>query len=198
MVLVREGCCCPTFLIATGGPWLAILGGVLTDKVIVQRLTDLRWMAISSTEEDDRVYHNAKALVALRRCLENLRKYYETLNYSEPPFIPRLPHPRYFPYPTSFTVNNTSTQFRYLLSLEDDPTCVTYLAEVINQNGATGAHDHVVVKFVMSYGRNVHEFLALKGFAPTLRYYGPLRDFPGPAEKSLSVPGLKHRSNGSP
>ena len=38
--LVRNNSCCPTFLVATVGAWLAVLGGVSTDKWIVQRLTD--------------------------------------------------------------------------------------------------------------------------------------------------------------
>jgi hypothetical protein len=67
---MREKCCCPTFLIAAGGPWLSVLGSVLTDKFIIQRLTDMRWMALSSTEEDNQVYHNARVLIALRECLK--------------------------------------------------------------------------------------------------------------------------------
>ncbi|KAF8803065.1 hypothetical protein BYT27DRAFT_7260401 [Phlegmacium glaucopus] len=51
---ICEKCCCPTFLVAGGGPWLSVLGGVVTDRFIVQRLTDMRWMALSSTEEDNR------------------------------------------------------------------------------------------------------------------------------------------------
>ena len=46
----------------------------------------------------------------------------------------------------------------------------------------------MVVKFVTRYGKEVHEFLAREGWAPKLRYYGPLRetglpdDFPRPAQ----------------
>jgi len=41
-------------MLVGGGPWLGVLGGVFTDKVIVQRLTDLMWCAHSTTEEDSR------------------------------------------------------------------------------------------------------------------------------------------------
>ncbi len=157
-------------------------------------------MALSTMEEDDRVYHNARILVALRKCLKKLREYYETLSSKSPPFIPNQPHPRYFPYPTSFTnEDGTLTRFRYLKSLEDRPACATYLAEITNQNGATGARVKVVVKFVASHGKEVHELLACKGWAPTLRHCGPIRetglsnDLPGPAQSAL--PGLRLGSN---
>jgi len=170
------------------------MGGVFTDRFIVQRLTDMRWMALSSTEEDNRVYVNARVLVALRKCLVKLQAFYLGLQ-DIPPFVANEPHPRYFPYPTSFMAKDGSlTRFRYLASLEEDAACVTYLAEIPNETGVTGDPVKVVVKFVARYGEEVHEFLARKGCAPTLRYCGPLPEtklsgiFPGPAQSA--APGL--------
>ncbi|KAH8992599.1 hypothetical protein EDB86DRAFT_2932241 [Lactarius hatsudake] len=194
---IRQKCCCPTFLVATGGPWFGVLGGVFTDRFIVQPLTAMHWMALSKREEDNQVYHSARVLVALRNCLVKLQTFYRALE-GPSTFIANKPHPRYFPYPTSFTAEDgTSTQFRYLTSLEEDPACVSYLAEIPNEPSTTRDSDpvKVVVKFVSRYGKEVHEFLARKGWAPTLRYYGPLPEtehysvFPGPAQ---SVPsGLR-------
>jgi hypothetical protein len=160
-------------------------------------------MALSSTEEDGRVYHNARVLIALRKCLKELKLFYETINSKFIPLVPNEPHPRYFPYPTSFTAGNgTTIDFRYLRSLEDHPTSITYLAEITNQNDAmppaTGDLVKVVVKFVASYGAEVHKFLADKGWAPTLRYYGPLAGplpdgFAGPARNA--PPGLRLHPN---
>jgi hypothetical protein len=160
-------------LIAAGGPWLSILGSVFTDKVIVQRLTDMKWMTLSSTEDDSRVYHNTKVFFALRECLDSLEQFYNGLSDTSTPFVDHQPYSRYFPYPTSFTARGETTQFRYLKSLEDDAACVTYLAEEI-ETGATGVLKKMVVKFVARYGEKVHTFLADNGHAPTLRYYGPL------------------------
>lgn len=68
-----------------GGPWLGVLGGVFTDKVIVQRLTDLMWLAHSTTEEDPPVYRLARVLVALRRSIHELQKLYKNISdYKEP------------------------------------------------------------------------------------------------------------------
>jgi hypothetical protein len=177
------------------------MGSVFTDKIIVQRLTDLKWMALSSTHEDSRVYHNAKILVALRACVEELRGYYQTVDASSPTFLPNRPHPRYYPYPSSFTAgDNTLTHFRYLKVMEDDPTSVTYLAEITDQDGdVQDTPVKVVVKFVTRYGEEVHKFLAENGWAPNLRYYGPLRenvpsdDFLGPTRNA--PPGLRLQPN---
>jgi hypothetical protein len=69
------------------------------------------------------------------------------------------------------------THFRYLKSLEDHPASVTYLAEITSSQDSTmDAGVKVVVKFATRYGREVHEFLAREGWAPKLRYCGPLRE----------------------
>ena len=46
---VRDNTCCPTFLLASGGPWLTVLGAIFTDKVVVQRLTDFIWVGTDTT-----------------------------------------------------------------------------------------------------------------------------------------------------
>ena len=197
---MRERSCGPTFLVAAAGPWLCVLGGVFTDKFIVQRLTEMRWMVLSSTEEDTRVYHNTRVLIALRQCLKTLRTYYESLEDSTPIVVGKA-HPRFFPYSTSFTdrTKNTELRFRYVKALDQVPECVTYLADITDKDGmATG--DRVVIKFFSSYGEKVHEFLADEGCAPTLRYCGPFcketglsDDFSGPAQSAL--PGFQLCSN---
>ena len=157
------------------------------------------WMALSSSREDSRVYHNARVLIALRKCLVKLRDFYLGLQ-DVPPFIANKPHPRYFPYPTSFRAQDGSlTRFRYLTSLEDNAACVTYLAEIPDETDMTGSPVKVVVKFVARYGKEVHEFLARNGFAPTLRHSGRLPEsklsgiLPGPAQ--YAPPGLCLRSD---
>ncbi|KAF9482613.1 hypothetical protein BDN70DRAFT_801214 [Pholiota conissans] len=203
---IRDRCCCPTFLIAVGGPWLCVLGGVLTDRIIVQRLTDMKWMALSSTEEDARIYHNARLFIALRQCLAELKTYYEGLG-SVPPCEANEPHPRYYPYPSSYTSNDgTLVHFDYLETLEEDAACVTYLAQITNQTTSgdvttdeDAASTKIVVKFVARYGKEVHELLAREGHAPRLRYYGSVSGIPSsgvlPSPAERSPPGLCLRSD---
>ena len=111
-----------------------------------------------------------------------------------PPFIDNQPHPCYFPYPTSFTPKGgETTHFQYLKSLEEDATCVTYLAEEMpKETGMTGVPRKMVVKFVARYGKEVYRFLAQNGHAPALQYYGHLLGtqlsgaFPKPAQGTSS------------
>ncbi|KAH9021872.1 hypothetical protein EDB84DRAFT_519240 [Lactarius hengduanensis] len=194
---IRQSAAAQHSWLLLGARGLGVLGGVFTDRFIVQPLTGMSWMALSKREEDNQVYHFARVLAALRNCLVKLQTFYRALE-GPSTFIANKPHPRYFPYPTSFTAEDgTSTRFRYLTSLEEDPACVSYLAEIHSEPSTTRDSDpvKVVVKFVSRYGKEVHEFLARKGWAPTLRYCGPLPEtelcsvFPGPTQ---SVPsGLR-------
>ncbi|KAJ2931074.1 hypothetical protein H1R20_g5986, partial [Candolleomyces eurysporus] len=172
--LIRERCCCPTFLIAGAGPWFTIMGGVFTDKVIVQRLTDMMWLVESSTEEANRVYNAARVFSALRISLGELKKYYEDIatNDNVQPLVDSS-HPRFFPYPTCYTDRLTSEKvdFSYVKPLEDSDHCVTFLVKT-----AEISREFAVVKFVSRYGADVHDFLAQKGHAPRLRYHGSLDD----------------------
>jgi hypothetical protein len=51
----------------------------------------MRWMAMSSTEEDSRVYCNARVFVALRQCLDEIPDFYQGL-HKLPQFQPNEPH----------------------------------------------------------------------------------------------------------
>ncbi|KAF9565850.1 hypothetical protein CPC08DRAFT_141691 [Agrocybe pediades] len=176
---IRDKCCCPTLILAGGGPWMAVLGGVFTDKIIVQRLTDFLWVGNSSTHEDTRVYHFAKVLNALRECIIQLKAYYDFINSEGQPLELKSEeaHPRFFPHPTTFTNEKTQViSFQYLSAMEEnEPTCVTFKAKILAGDSRSG---HVVVKFVPRYSAEVHKFLAEKGYAPNLLYIGPLPNVP--------------------
>ena len=180
---IRDRCCCPTLMLAGGGPWLGVLGGVFTDKIIVQRLTSLMWIAESSTEEDAQIYDAARVFVALRKSLEQLTTFYEKIGQSK---IPRVingqTHPRFYPYPTSFTVDKQTFHFQYLKPMEDHVACETYLAKLFDRPG------NIVVKFVSRYSKEVHEFLANKNYAPHLRYYGPMPNAPSSPPRPKNAP----------
>lgn len=186
---IRDKCCCPTLLLAGGGPWMTILGGVFTDKIIVQRLTDLMWVGHSSTHEDGRVYRFAKVLSALRTSISQLKTYYNNIHTQKHDLQLKSheAHPRFFPHPTSFPIHNgtENMNFTYLCALEENvSSCVTYKAR-------TSAGAHVVVKFVSRYSAEVHEFLAEKGYAPKLLYVGPLPNAPErPSAQHVAPYGL--------
>lgn len=158
-------------MLAGGGPWLCVLGGVFTDKVIVQRLTDMMWVGHSSTEEDARVYGFARVLRTLRECLLELQDFYNIIGAADHfSFAPGLSPPRFYPYPTSYFANGKLVSFHYTRMLEDDAACVTFQAKICDEVDSPD----IVVKFVTRYGKQVQEFLANHGHAPKLRYCGRL------------------------
>ncbi|KAF8881995.1 hypothetical protein BD779DRAFT_1675175 [Infundibulicybe gibba] len=150
---MRDRCCCPTFVVAGGGPWMCVLGVVFTDKDIVQRLTDMMWIRFSSTNEDDCIYHFVRVMMALHRNLPRLQEYYEKTSTADiPPFDVRSLHPRFYPYPMTFAENSRLIQFDYMKMLGDESTCVTYQAKIRNDVEAPETDKLVVVKFVDQYG----------------------------------------------
>ncbi|TFK39657.1 hypothetical protein BDQ12DRAFT_744063 [Crucibulum laeve] len=192
-------CCCPILMLAGSGPWLTVLGGVFTDNLIVQRLTDMMWIGHSTTQDEPRVYRLARVLLSLRNNLHRLRDYYAEINNSKhiPTFDVSRPHPRNYPYPTSFldSKSGKTLRFKYVQALENNAKCVTYKAEITDSQG-TGAPKDIVVKFVSRYGKTVHEFLAQQNHAPCLRYFGLLDgqsstkalDHPAPELPSHALP----------
>ncbi|KAI6023495.1 hypothetical protein BKA83DRAFT_119484, partial [Pisolithus microcarpus] len=162
---------CPAFIIAHAGPWLTILGGIITSKCIVQRPTDFLWVLIHSTHDDDHwlcISHFFYVLQESNGCLES---WYQSCNVSEPCYnlSHPIPHPRFFPSIHTFSENGVEVRFEYTKPLEDDQTCVTYLVETVE-----APQKKIVVKFVTRYGADVHRTMAEAGFAPKLRYFGPI------------------------
>ncbi|KAF8869084.1 hypothetical protein BD779DRAFT_1682620 [Infundibulicybe gibba] len=151
---IRDKCCCPTLMLAGAGASMCVLGGVFTEKFIVQRLTDMMWVGHSSTEED-------RGYIVSRKLEDD--------NSSSP--TSRSAHSRFYPYPTSFTsTDGNVVSFAYVKMLEEDPACVTYQAKIMDEADSPD----IVVKFVTRYGEEVHEFLADHDHAPKLWYCGSL------------------------
>ena len=158
---IRDICNCPTFLLAVGGPWLCVLGGVITKDVIVQRLTSMEWAVAASTEDDAQVLKVAKILWALRESLKELKAFYKTLIIPTSPKPLTGTHPQFYPSPTTFEFKGKTITYRYLEPLQPHATCITYKAEVINiPAGCQGLPfkegSCVIVKFVLRYGEDAH------------------------------------------
>ncbi|KAF8228443.1 hypothetical protein L208DRAFT_1291405, partial [Tricholoma matsutake] len=49
--VVYNNTCCPTFLLATAGPWFTILSTIFMDKWIVQCLMDFIWVGLDAYAE---------------------------------------------------------------------------------------------------------------------------------------------------
>ena len=158
-----------------------MLGVVFTDKFVVQRITDIKWVGEATTQEDGRVYHLARVFASLRLAVKALDEYYDQV--FQAPAIPALgpalasnqPHPRFFPYPTRFHEYRTELgstpqdiDFEYIEPLHAAPTNITFLAK------AKSSGQKLVIKFVDRYGVEAHQLLADAGLAPQLLYCGLL------------------------
>ncbi|KAK0447483.1 uncharacterized protein EV420DRAFT_1622434 [Desarmillaria tabescens] len=165
---IREGSCCPSFIVGLAGPWLVIAGAVFTSQIIVQRLTDYVWLGNSRVNDDDHILRVARILYSLQGSIEELRKYYEDLKPQ--PLEANKPHPRFFPSVTPYRSNNEDIGFTYISPLDLDEMCVTFLATLDVEQGER----KVVVKFVERYGEEAHRLLAGLGLAPEILYVGPI------------------------
>jgi hypothetical protein len=156
-----------------------ILGAVITDGVIVQRLTDYLWVGIDSVLIESRINHVAKIFYALKMSLEKLRAYYQRqrLTYAHPA------DSRFFPSITAYHQDNVFFEFEYVGYLENVPDCVTLRARTL----LDPAQD-IVVKFVDHYGEKAHRLLANAGLAPRLLYCGwPCSNNDQPSSQPISM-----------
>ncbi|KAK6987832.1 Proteinkinasesubdomain-containing proteinPKL ccin9, partial [Favolaschia claudopus] len=159
--------CCPTYVVAVGGPWLAILGAVITSRCIVQRFTDFMWLGPrNALANNDHVRQVARVLFALKGALADSQLFQDSLPISPPISDEPLPS-RFFPHVTSYVAEGSQEKyFKYVAPLERDPTCVTFHCRALEDDA------DIVVKFVRSYGEAAHRLLAGRGLAPQLLYCG--------------------------
>lgn len=175
---LRNATNCPTFIVATSGPSIAILGAVFTDGFIVQHLTDYVWAGLDSTLYESRTLRIARTFHALNKGLANLKSYYGTVQTHN-----WISETRYFPSITTYPNGNECIHFKYLAFLEDGPDCMTLRARTL-----TVPPRDVVVKFVDRYGERAHRLLADKGLAPELLYCGsPHLQDKDPSYNSISM-----------
>ncbi|KXN81872.1 hypothetical protein AN958_03574 [Leucoagaricus sp. SymC.cos] len=167
---IRDICCCPAFIVGLAGPWLVIMGAVMTSRVIVQRLSSFEWLGCSRVLEERQVLEAARHLYALSISTRELNDYFGQL--TPPSVIPGHIHPRYCPSINCFIDEKTShkVSFIYERPLERDPSSVAFLA--IRED----TREQVVVKFVRRYGKDAHNHMANIGLAPQLIHYSNLGD----------------------
>jgi len=184
--MFRNATGCPTFLIANAGPWLVILGVVITDFVIVQRLSECSWVGLDSILSESHIAHVARVLWALKTSLGILHSYYESLH----PTSDSLADSRYFPLITTYPDGDGVVEFEYLGFLEHTPDCATLRAR-------TKAGRNIVVKFVERYGERAHCVLAAEGLAPALLYCGsPCFEQKEPSYQPISMVVMEYYIDG--
>ncbi|KAK0490452.1 hypothetical protein IW261DRAFT_13641 [Armillaria novae-zelandiae] len=166
---LRECSCCPSFIICLTGPWMVVMGAVFTTQPIVQRLTDFVWLGTSPIINDVQCIRVSGILRALKAGIRSLDNYYRDLEHL--PLLSNAHHPRFFPFPTFYNVDQSQVHFKYLEPLKPlDPDCITFLAETILDK------TKVVVKFAQTYGVEAHGLLAQHNLAPPLLHFKHLNE----------------------
>ena len=165
---VRDKCCCPTFIIASGSPYLVILGAILREHFVVQRLTSLEWLGMGRVFEGGHLYHIAQIFHSLRAALQELDTFYDELKQRDLKLVDGQPHPRFYPYHTTFTdyTMKLPVEFEYLRPLTDSQKSL-FLVKLKSSC-------ETAVEFVARYRAAAHHLLAEAGVAPRLLFCGSI------------------------
>ena len=131
--------------------------------MIVQRLTNSIWVGLDCVLNESRIADVARVFWALKTSLGKLKSYYESVNPTGD--LPAAS--RYFPSITAYRHGNELVEFDYSGFLEKGPDCITFHGYT-----RTIPSQHIVVKFVDSYGERAHRLLADADLAPKLLYCG--------------------------
>ncbi|KAF0471084.1 proteinkinasesubdomain-containingproteinpkl/ ccin9 [Gigaspora margarita] len=145
----------PTFLIYLAGPYLGIAGAVFGENCVIEPLTYLIPL-IQLRFDDELLSSAANTFRLLKQSLESLKDYYDKLHLPTEINVD-LPRREAYPYPDSF---NYKVQFEYKRKLVDGKLLFV-VQELTNQQ-------LLVVKFVKTYGADVHKDCAKANIAPKL------------------------------
>ncbi|KAG8925003.1 hypothetical protein FRC00_004451 [Tulasnella sp. 408] len=164
---VRNGCCCPCFLLSIAGDTFTLHGGVFAETFIVQPLTH-GISAAGFPDQDGRAQSIAKVFAALFRCLEDLDGYYRAVHHLATPqlasFSPFFQDYRKNGQKGKFTLTYTSIN---LLPGRDGRAMFNAL---LNGSKIKGSIP-VKVKFARRYCVQGHQVLSDHDLAPKLRHW---------------------------
>jgi len=125
---------------------------------------------MSQTFEDEHLYRIAQVFDSLRGALLELDEFYSELDRQDLKLVEGNPHPRFYPYSTTFTnpASKTTEEFEYLRPLVLQSTKSPFLVKLKSSG------EMAVVKFVARYGVGAHQLLAEAKMAPRLLFYGSI------------------------
>ncbi|CAA7265766.1 unnamed protein product [Cyclocybe aegerita] len=153
----------PCIVIALFGPFIGFAGVAWTDRPNAQILSTVIpcHFSLHDSEMRDRL---ARHLGALRLSLVSLAKYYEGLKPVGPASGSPLPRNPMLPYPSSFSLADSSEQ-QFTYESQKRGNNLLFFGRLLGGAAGAGA---VCIKFTRRYCREAHEFCASRGFAPKL------------------------------
>ncbi|KAI0055196.1 hypothetical protein BV25DRAFT_1843129 [Artomyces pyxidatus] len=169
---IRNASSCPCVLLALAGPYMCVLGAVLTPRPVVEHLTEYIYIG-AGPRTHARTTLVARMFHALRTAVAALQAEYAALARREAPDNSAL-----FPRPSfrdALTADERAvvtglayeSWFAYEGKADDDVRRAMFLARL---RGAA-----VVVKFCEAYSADAHRLLAAHGLAPALHLCAALR-----------------------
>lgn len=165
---IRSTCCCPSFVIAIAGPWIAIHGAILCKTGwTIQPLTDMINLQFDPYDPD-RMLNIGRLFVALRSSLKELDAFYSTLQ--------RQPASILWPMIRVYG----DVEFQYIRQFVPEQR-----SKAVFEARELSTNRHIVVKFTNSYAVDAHRLLADANLAP------PLLFFSGEANVSRDIGGFK-------
>ncbi|KAF8598387.1 hypothetical protein BDV93DRAFT_547405 [Ceratobasidium sp. AG-I] len=154
---IRPASCCPSFILAIAGPWMCVLGAILLDHPVVQRLTDYVWVGDDSKPATHlNVCKLARMFASLSSSVKTLDDFYRGLKCN------KKDKTRFYPYLRHFEVNGQRMEFQYNESVSLDK--LVFEASM----GSKTDERTIIVKFAESYHVEAHQLLANAGLAPAL------------------------------
>lgn len=164
---IRDCSCIPTLLLAFDGPNLTISAAILTDKWIVQPLSDPINISVNTSHYEKKCARLSRVMYALREGIKELGHWYQDLSHQRPAQELDALHPRFFPERKTYDVAEGPVSFTYLRALGGSSRGATFEARTI-------AGSRIVVKFAERYGKSAHIAMAEAGYAPNLIFCGPV------------------------
>jgi serine/threonine protein kinase len=162
---------------------MMVSGAVFAETFVVQRLTDYIALGSHPTEEDKGLRRVAQILVALKECIEDLEKFYKSLEpapVDPPPSAAASstartksrgqtsgPPRKIFPYYTKYLTKDGEHRFKYTTRLTPSDSPRAVFEAIMESPGAK----KVVVKFTRTYCEEAHRLLAEHFLAPELLHH---------------------------
>ena len=139
---------------------LRIAGAFYNGNYLIEGLTEISLDCFESTEPK-RTQIIGRILLALKNAVQLLKEYYAS---------PTQTVPLKFPYITSFKLLDGECEMSFKYEEKLTGGKFVYVVETMN-NDCSDIPKLLVVKFVTSYGLDVHKFCADKGIAPKVYGY---------------------------
>jgi hypothetical protein len=152
--------CCPCFLVYNIGHFFGIAGAVVGKQITITPL--IQGTLLFRREKSSWLNETTRIFAALRKASLELKDYYKNAIEQYGNSGPSLIRQTSFPYINSYTIDEDRIEFCYSKRIIDSNGKLVFQVEELQ----TGIKR--ILKFVTSYGVEVHKYCCAKSIAPEL------------------------------